>query len=464
MSLHLSDLDELSQRVLNRHSKEYFKEAVVSYRAGAYRSALIATWISVCIDIIEKIRELSVSGEGAAKVIEGKLDAIDPKDPGAMLNFERQILDFACDELELISVIEKSHLEKLKDDRNICAHPNFSQDGNQFSPPAELALAYMVQAANYLLTQTPVKGKVVVNRLFELINENSFPESDEKAFAVLSSNNYLGRARASSVRNLIIILLKRLFRDDEGLNPDLLDRISAALGAINRINSAVYSEVIRSKLDSLLGQASDKQLKRFFPFLSKRPEAWVNIDEGIKVRIEGLLRNMEVEELINYRLAEVSTASERLNAVFQEVLNGLEVNDQEKIVAAKAFPVTKDRAIEIFIDSKSFASAEHRGVNVLLPHAKYLSTPDLERIFEGALENRNWNINQILNAGSIGDFFAQLYSATKIISYDKPNLWKGFWEKILEKGFEYESLKKELEKDGLIPERAVEEEDDEIPF
>jgi hypothetical protein len=55
-------------------------------------------------------------------------------------------------------------------------------------------------------------------------------------------------------------------------------------------------------------------------------------------------------------------------------------------------------------------------------------------------------------------------SATKIISYDKPNLWKGFWEKILEKGFEYESLKKELEKDGLIPERAVEEEDDEIPF
>ncbi len=464
MSLHLSDLDELSQRVLNRHSKEYFKEAVVSYRAGAYRSALIATWISVCIDIIEKIKELSVSGEGAAKAIEEKLSAIDPKDPNAMLNFERQILDFACDELELISVIEKSHLEKLKDDRNICAHPNFSQDGSQFTPPAELALAYMVQAANYLLTQIPVKGKVVVNRLFELINESSFPESDEKAFAVLSSDNYLGRARESSVRNLIIILLKRLFRDDEGLNPDLLDRISAALGAINRINSEVYSEVIRSKLDALLGQASDRQLKRFFPFLSRRPEAWVRIDEGIKVRVEGLLRNMEVEELINYRLAEVSVSSERLNTVFQEVLDELEVNDQEKVVAAKALPVTKDRAIEIFIDSKSFASAEHRGVNVLLPHAKYFYSEDLERIFTGALENQNWNINQILNAGGIGDFFTQLYSATKNISSDEPDLWKGFWENVVEKGFEYERLKKELENDGVIQEEAVEEEEDDIPF
>lgn len=235
MALHLSDLDELSQKVRNTHSKDYINEAIMSYRAGAYRSALIATWISVCVDIIEKIRELSVGGDTAARAIEERLDRIAPNDPNTMLAFEREILDFACEELEFISTIEKSHLERLKDDRNICAHPTFSSDGSQFSPPAELSRAYIVQAANYLLIQAPVKGKVIVDRLFELVGEKSFPEDDEKAFIILSSDNYLGRAKESSVRNLTIIFLKRLFRDTEGLSPELLCRISAALGAIDRI-------------------------------------------------------------------------------------------------------------------------------------------------------------------------------------------------------------------------------------
>jgi len=67
MIFHLTDLDELVQRVRNERSKEYLKEAIISYRSGAYRAALIVTWISVCVDIIEKIRELSLEGDSVAK-------------------------------------------------------------------------------------------------------------------------------------------------------------------------------------------------------------------------------------------------------------------------------------------------------------------------------------------------------------------------------------------------------------
>ncbi|TCV87499.1 hypothetical protein [Sulfurirhabdus autotrophica] len=168
MKLHLTNLDELIQKVRNVHAKNYINESIAAYRNGAYRASLITTWIAVCVDIIEKIRELSLSEDPAAKKLEEQLDKIQPNDPNSMLSFERDILNVACDELQLISTIEKSHLERLKDDRNICAHPTFSDDGSQFTPPAELALAYIVQAANYLLIHPPVKGKVIVQRLYEL--------------------------------------------------------------------------------------------------------------------------------------------------------------------------------------------------------------------------------------------------------------------------------------------------------
>ena len=52
MNLQLSDLDELLQSVRNKYAQEYLKEAIIAYRAGAYRASVISTWISICVDII----------------------------------------------------------------------------------------------------------------------------------------------------------------------------------------------------------------------------------------------------------------------------------------------------------------------------------------------------------------------------------------------------------------------------
>ena len=205
MTLRLTDLDEISLEIRNRHVRNYYNEAVVAYRAGAYRAAVISTWISICVDVIEKIRELSIGNDAKAKELERKLNSIKQNDFIAMQSFEKEILKMACEDLQLISHIEKVHLERIKDDRNLCAHPTFSTDSYQFSPSPELAKAYIIQAADYLLTKPPVQGKVVVEAIYNLINEESFPNEEERAFTILSSDKYLGRARPSSVRSIVII-------------------------------------------------------------------------------------------------------------------------------------------------------------------------------------------------------------------------------------------------------------------
>lgn len=56
--INLTDLDELAQQVKDKRSRTYIVEAINAYRGGAYRAAIVATWIAVIYDILLKLREL----------------------------------------------------------------------------------------------------------------------------------------------------------------------------------------------------------------------------------------------------------------------------------------------------------------------------------------------------------------------------------------------------------------------
>lgn len=60
----IADLDELLLRCRPGPAKAYAEEAVATYRAGAHR----ATWIAVVFDLIDKMREIALFGNGEAKL------------------------------------------------------------------------------------------------------------------------------------------------------------------------------------------------------------------------------------------------------------------------------------------------------------------------------------------------------------------------------------------------------------
>lgn len=450
MALQLTDLDELCQIVRNSNSKVYIKEAITAYRAGAYRAAVTLTWIAVCVDIIEKVRELSQGNDAAARAIETRLNGILPTDVVGMLAFERQILDIACDELELISPIEKAHLELLKNDRNVCAHPTFSTDGTQFSPLPEVARAYIVQAASFLLINPPMKGKIVVDRLFNLVNEESFPVDDENAFSVLSSDRFLGRVKDSSVKNFEIILLKRLFRDAAALSDGALYRLCSALGAISRMKPEIYAEVLTSKLSQMLAEANDELLKRVFPFLFRRGETWRYIEGALVVRLQGLIRALNVTELISFKLATLASINPTINTPFQARVEDLQDADLRLLVEGSPSKALRKKAISLFTQSGSFASAYSNGTKYLLPHACYLYDDDLREVLNGSLTNRRFRINQILDAGGIEDIFCETYRDSKNLAANHSQIWKEFWDAISEAGYRFGELAGLLIEDGVI--------------
>ena len=66
----LADIEALLLRCRSEQSKEYVSEAVLCYRSGAYRAAIVGTWIAVVFDLMDKIRELALSGDGAAVTLQ----------------------------------------------------------------------------------------------------------------------------------------------------------------------------------------------------------------------------------------------------------------------------------------------------------------------------------------------------------------------------------------------------------
>lgn len=210
----LGDLDELVLRCRDERARRHIDEAVKAYKASAYRSAIIMTWIALSFDLVDKLRELSLQGDaGAVKKIE-EYDRIHrDRNLAASLKFEKGLLECVRDEFELISGAEFIDLERIQDDRNRCAHPSINIDGEPFSPTPELARAHIRAAVEHVLQNEPAQGKHALERLMREINGEYFPRDQRKVSAALL-HTPLHKGRKALVRAFLVIILKAVLRDD----------------------------------------------------------------------------------------------------------------------------------------------------------------------------------------------------------------------------------------------------------
>ncbi|MCF6777505.1 hypothetical protein L3V83_13125 [Thiotrichales bacterium 19X7-9] len=462
MVFNLSDLDELCLNVINDESRQKFKEAVICYNSGAYSSAVIVCWISLCIDIISKIQELSIAGDPEAKKIDkihNEILNISNSDIDKKIvrsqKFENNILKYACENLQLISPAQKEHLRLLQKDRHRCAHPTFSDCGQQYQPLPEQVRSHIANVATYVLIHIPTRGKIFVDDIFDKICSLSFPTDFDKAYQYLSSERYLGKAKNSCVTNLLIRLLKRFFTKNESdVDLEIFKRIMAAMLAISKINKELYGNVLPTKLNHILSSASDSILKRFFLFLIDIDDYLNCIEESILINLNGIISNTNVRDFKRYKL--LNCASKH-NLFREQILSRFEeFNDkeQENIMNITPSELTKEKAIKRFIESNSFNDANEYGVSLILPHARYFDINNIQEILNGVYEN-----DQIWGAYETKELLTSLYDETKMIfatSQDQFNsVWINFSQainqsKAVSRVGLFDVLEEKLREDNLI--------------
>lgn len=295
MAGNLVDLDELILKCRNNSSKEFIREAVVSYRAGAYRSSIVSCWVAVCYDLIEKLRELALAGDKQAEKKVEELDKIHHNnDTDGSLRFERQILSFARDNLELLSKIEHDDLDRILKDRHRCAHPSLNAEGGKYTPPAELARLHIHSAVTHLMQHKPAQGKYALSIVNEQMQSEYFPTDKAKVLETLQSGP-LFRGRPSLIRNFISFQIKALIIGGK-LPFNTFTKVTESLNAVAAMHPEVYQEYCSEILPQVFDRATDDSFPQVTRGICKLEHGWEFLNDVQHHKLENYVSRLPTDQ------------------------------------------------------------------------------------------------------------------------------------------------------------------------
>ncbi|SIT41694.1 conserved hypothetical protein [Paraburkholderia piptadeniae] len=354
----LIDLDELVAECPDPRSRKYIRESVQCYKAGAYRASVVACWIAVAFDLVDKIRELAASGDAMAAETIAKFDkARQNHDIPAALAFERDLLSIARDKFQFISHIEFVDLERLVEDRNRCAHPSKVSDTEVFEATPELARLHIVNATRYVLSQPAAQGKQALERLVTELDSNFFPSKRDDTLVFLRASA-LAKPRESLLRSYLSILLKRLMKEVE-LGWEASARTSNAFFALSEIHPEPWKRMVPELLSALVPNLQqDDQLTRTVKFIGNGEgmKLWPVIGEADRLRLITFVENLPspsfdaVETLLEDAASPFfESTNARVNrASSEDLFNGFWFDTPEAVI---------DRMLSFYRHSQSFAQA-----------------------------------------------------------------------------------------------------------
>jgi hypothetical protein len=268
----LTDLDELVLSVRDGLSKKYMAEAILAYRMGAQRLATVGVWTAAAYDILEKIRELKTQGDPQATGLIDHFDRqVENNNVAALLAIERKLVDDA-EVLGFVSAHDARLLRRLQEDRNLCAHPAFSQDNELVAPTPESVRAHIVHTIESLLAMPPISGKAIINHFANDLPSAAFPRDEERAVSYVAES-YLKRMRASVKRNFAIVLLKGVILGAPPAWNTFHASIIHALKSVERDDPAAFREQYLPEAGKLTEGADENglfatiRLLRAFPKL-----------------------------------------------------------------------------------------------------------------------------------------------------------------------------------------------------
>jgi hypothetical protein len=288
------DLDELIVLCRDKLAKKFIQEAVACYRAGAYRSCIVAIWNAVVFDFLHKLRELELLGDNEAIKLLQKFEKLSSeKKVRELWQFEADIPNNALTKFELISPVERSDIERLFEDRSRCAHPSMTSLEEPFEATAELARYHLRSAVTNLLQRPPVQGRAACERIFQGIKSEYFPVEPELAVKYFQKSP-LARARFSLIKDVVIGLTKSLLIED--LPEDERLRQFSALNAISSIYSKEVREILDNQLSEIIiNRVVDTNWDKTIIYLGSIA-AWDNLSEPCRLKAIAFIRKLDVFE------------------------------------------------------------------------------------------------------------------------------------------------------------------------
>lgn len=374
----ITDLEEQVARVRDHRTRTYYSDAVRCFRAGAFRSAVTAAWVSVAYDIIAKYRELDTLGDAEARRFVLEWDqAIQGNQTAKLLEMERGILDHAHEKMAIIDIMTLRALKRLYEDRHSCAHPAFTTQDDLYDPPADLVRCHLSIAVEALLSQPPVQGRGIFERFSADIRSTGFPSSPSLIHDYVEQK-YLRIMRPQVVRNFGIVLAKSAIRN---VPPEWTMARSKVLNSLEavQLRAAGNWPDVETEIIRLLNDDDPASRARAVVTLSAFPNLVARLAPATRIALQQTCGDAATvrgqPELF------VAATLPDFRDVLVRQFEVLEDADAAAVLTVSAPAPLWSSALHRYGQSGSFRGAEARFDQFILPFVPTLSSENLNELF-----------------------------------------------------------------------------------
>lgn len=410
----MRSLEELYLQCRNKSSKVHILEAINCYKSGAYRACIVAIWIALVYDFIEKLNELALTKDREAIQLQKEIENNRiSNNIDYFLKFERELLKRMSEKFELLSPVEYKILERLSEDRNLCAHPSMVAENTAFKATAELARYHIINVIEFVLSRPPVQGKAALDSILEKVNSSYFPSNQNEIQTILLEGP-LGRAKASLKRQFLKRVLLE-YMSIEIANP-AHHRYSNILAVFYELNKEFVIDEIPQYFSSILEKNDKETFTKFCEILNGIPDLYQCLNETNRICLsEYILRDAPV-----YIVAALDQVSELSDTILKRIKHFKNKHLLEFIMEyplenpiSQNLEYSINRLIESFKNARNYREAESCFQDILYFTSR-LKKDDLKRIVEATLENV-----QISGAYGIGEMYLQLFEDIDLSIIDK---------------------------------------------
>lgn len=194
---HNIELSLLEEKISQKKTKVYFSEIISSYYNGNYRAAVTLLYSVVICDLVLKLHELKDRfNDSRAQGILSKIEKIQDTNPTSS-EWEKVIIDEMFASRYIIDPAAKIHIEALRNERNLCAHPALKHTLELFTPSKEAVFGHITNALTDILIRSSLHGN---KNMFEHII-NDIAKNSTIFLNYKDLGKYLNSKYFDSIRN-----------------------------------------------------------------------------------------------------------------------------------------------------------------------------------------------------------------------------------------------------------------------
>jgi len=422
-------IEYASQNIYSKQTNEYFKEVFSSYNNGNTRAAIVTLYSVTISDILIKLEILEdVYGDENAKSILDEIRAFQSANP-TNSDWEKDLIEKVKIRTGMIDNVDYTHIQSLRNDRHLCAHPVINKDNKLYTPNRETVAAHIRNMLESFLLKPAILSKKILSTILIDISGKKDVLIDEITLERYVKAKYLSNLTPSTEISIFRDLWKFIYRlNDAPSNENRLINYRVLYLLFKRNSGACIKKIQTEKeyFSNILDSA--RHLNFLIRFLSENEYLYKDFREDTQLLISNRTKVDADSKGVAWFLS--PSYNEHLEELKPLILAGFDGYKNNfapgplkrllNIGITKGFnSEVVDFIIWRYSSARNFYDADQMYTYAVHPFLQYFTEEKLKELCKKACKNsQTYNRNQALeDHESLRNFIGSKFNTFDFSSY-----------------------------------------------